>query len=452
MKYVNNILDAVGDTPMVKLNAVVRDLPCLVLLKNEAMNPTNSIKDRAAKFMVAAAEENGDLKPNGTIIEATSGNTGIALATIAAVKGYKMISVLTDKHSLEKIATLKALGSKVIICPSDVKPNDARSQFSVAERTHNRTPNSWFVNQFNNKNNIEAHFKTTGPEIWQQTEGKVTHVIAAVSTGGTICGIAKYLKSKNSNIKIIGVDTYGSVLKKYKDTGIYDVNEVYPNLIEGIGANFIPNTIDFNLIDQFVKVTDRNTAVYTQRLVKNEGIFVGNSGGAVVSAANQIKEEFTKNDVVVVVANDHGSRYFSKVFNENWMRTQGFLDKPVSIASDLVKDPTTDVITVKTTELVTHAVARMRKYKISQIPVVDKYGFVGSVDEMALFKAFLDDHRKTDTPIEEIMNPPFPIVNSFTSTTEIAELIRKGNTAVIVALDNEKHGIITKSDVLDHIN
>ena len=451
MKYANTILDTIGNTPLIKLNRVAKNIPCMVLLKNEAMNPGNSVKDRSAHFMVASAEKTKVLTEGGTIIEATSGNTGIALAMTAAAKGYKMISVLTDKHSDEKVATLKALGSQVIICPSNVKHDDNRSQYSVAKRTHERTPNSWFVNQYNNLSNVEAHYQTTGPEIWEQTEGKVTHIIAAVNTGGTLCGVAKYVKEKNPNVKIWGIDTYGSVLKKYKDTGIFDANQAYPYKTEGVGADFIPETLNFDLIDGFVKVTDKESALHTRELAKKEGLFLGNTAGGVLKAANELKGKFTKDDVVVLIPNDHGSRYYSKVYNEDWMRKQGYLEKPATIAVDLVKDTTVDVITVKTTELVAHAVDRMRKYKISQIPVVDNNGFVGSVDEMSLFKAFLDDKRKNDTPIEAIMNPAFPMVNSFTSVEEIANLISKGNAAVIVALDNEKHGIITKSDVISHI-
>ena len=451
MKYANTILDTIGNTPLVKLNNVTKDFPCLVLLKNEAMNPGNSVKDRAAKYMVSVAEENGMIKEGGTIIEATSGNTGIALATVAAVKGYRMITVLTDKHSAEKVAILKALGSEVVICPSNVKHDDIRSQYSVAKRTHERTPNSWFVNQYSNPSNTQSHYETTGPEIWKQTEGKVTHVISAVNTGGTLCGIAKYIKEQNPKAKFYGIDTYGSVLKKYKDTGIFDANQAYPYQTEGVGADFIPETLNFDLIDGFIKVTDKDSALLTRELAKKEGLFLGNTAGGVLKAANELKNEFTKDDVVVLITNDHGSRYFSKVHNEDWMRKQGYLEKPATIAVDLVKDITADVITVKTTELVAHAVERMRKYKISQIPVVDNKGFVGSVDEMSLFKAFMDDHRKNDTPIEAIMNPAFPIVNSFTPVDEIANLIRQGNTAIVVALDNEKHGIITKSDVISHI-
>ena len=451
MKYANNILDTVGNTPLVKLNNVVQELPCLVLLKNEAMNPGNSVKDRAAKNMVVVAEKTGKLKKGGTIIEATSGNTGIALAMVAAVKGYKMVTVLTDKHSTEKVATLKALGSEVVVCPSNVKHDDIRSQYSVAKRTHDRTSNSWFVNQFNNPNNIQSHYETTGPEIWEQTEGKVTHVIAPVNTGGTICGIAQYIKEQNPNVKFYGVDTYGSVLKKFKDTGIFDANQAYPYQTEGVGADFIPEILNFDLIDGFIKVTDKDSALLTRELAKKEGLFLGNTAGSVLKAAKELKGELSKDDVVVILTNDHGSRYYSKVHNEEWVKKQGYLEKPATIAVDLVKDITADVITVKTTELVAHAVERMRKYKISQIPVVNNKGFVGSVDEMSLFKAFMDDHRKNDTPIEAIMNPAFPIVNSFTAVEEVANLIKQGNTAVVVALDNEKHGIITKSDVITHI-
>ena len=266
-------MDTIGNTPLVKLNNVTKDFPCLVLLKNEAMNPGNSVKDRAAKYMVSVAEENGKIKEGGTIIEATSGNTGIALATVAAVKGYRMITVLTDKHSAEKVTILKALGSEVVICPSNVKHDDIRSQYSVAKRTHERTPNSWFVNQYSNPSNTQSHYETTGPEIWKQTEGKVTHVISAVNTGGTLCGIAKYIKEQNPKVKFYGIDTYGSVLKKYKDTGIFDANQAYPYQTEGVGADFIPETLNFDLIDGFIKVTDKDSALLTRELAKKEGLF-----------------------------------------------------------------------------------------------------------------------------------------------------------------------------------
>ncbi len=447
MRYANTVLETLGNTPMIKLQGLSKMLDCTVLVKNEAANPSLSIKDRVANYMLEKAEQDQKIKSGGTIIEATSGNAGISLAMVAAAKGYRMISVLSEKQSQEKKEILKALGSEVIVCPSDLHPNDARSAYAVASRLHDRTPNSWFVSQHNNKCNPLAHYESTGPEIWEQTDGQVTHFITTVNTGGTISGVSKFLKEKNPNIKSWGVDAYGSILKKYFETGLTDLNEVYPYETEGVGVHFVPENFNVSLVDGMQKITDRDT----KKLAKEEGLLLGNSVGAVIKAALNLKDQFNKEDTVVLLANDHGTRYLSKVYNEDWMQQKGFTEQPARTAIDLIKNPDEDVITVKTSELVSHAVGRMRKFKISQIPVVDKQGFVGSIDEMALFSAYLDDHRKSDTPISEVMNKSFPMVQEFTPIEEVLDLIRKGNSAVLVALENEKHGIITKSDVLTHI-
>lgn len=451
MGYSNSVVDTLGNTPMIQLRELSKKLGCTVLLKNEAANPSLSIKDRVANYMLTKAEEDNKIAKGGTIIEATSGNAGISLAMVAAAKGYQMISVLSEKQSREKKEILKALGSEVIICPSDLHPNDARSAYAVASRLHDRTPNSWFVSQHNNSCNTQAHYENTGPEIWKQTNGKVAHLIATVNTGGTIGGVSKYLKEQNKAIKSWGVDAYGSILKKYYDTGLIDHNEVYPYETEGVGVHFIPENFDTSLIDGMQKITDRDAAILTKDLAKQEGLLLGNSAGAVIKAALNLKQEFKEEDTIVLIANDHGTRYLSKVYNDSWIQQKGFIEQPAKMAIDLIKNPDMDVITVKTSELVSHAVGRMRKYKISQIPVVDKQGFVGSIDEMALFSAYLDDHRKSDTPISEVMNKAFPMVQEFTPIEEVLDLIRKGNSAILVALENEKHGIITKSDVLSHI-
>ncbi len=451
MTVANTILDTLGNTPMIKLHQLSSVLGCTVLVKNEAANPSLSIKDRVANYMLEKAEQDQRIHAGGTIIEATSGNAGISLALVAAAKGYKMVSVLSEKQSQEKKEILKALGSEVIVCPSDLHPNDARSAYAVASRLHDRTPNSWFVSQHNNSCNTQAHYESTGPEIWSQTDGKVTHLITTVNTGGTISGTSKFLKEQNENVKSWGVDAYGSILKKYYDTGLVDLNEAYPYETEGVGVHFIPENFDTSLVDGMQKITDRDAAMLTKKLAKEEGLLLGNSIGAVIKAALNLKGEFTPIDVVVLIANDHGTRYLSKVYNDDWMQQKGFIEQPARTAIDLIKNPDMDVITVKTSELVSHAVGRMRKFKISQIPVVDKQGFVGSIDEMSLFSAYLDDHRKSDTPISEVMNKAFPMVQEFTPIEEVLDLIRKGNSAVLVALENEKHGIITKSDVLAHI-
>lgn len=437
---------------MVKMNPLVKDVDALVLAKYETFNPGNSVKDRMALKMIEDAEADGRLKPGGTIIEGTSGNTGMGLALVAIVKGYKLICVMADKQSKEKMDILRAVGAKVMVCPTNVEPDDPRSYYSVSRRLAEETPNSWYVNQYDNPSNARAHYESTGPEIWEQTDGKITHFIVGVGTGGTISGVGKYLKEKNPNIKIWGIDTYGSVFKKYHETGVFDENEVYSYITEGIGEDILPENVDFSIIDGFTKVTDKDAAVYTQRLAKEEGMFLGNSAGAAIKGLLQLKDHFTKDDVVVVLFHDHGSRYVGKMFNDDWMRERGFLEEEVSTAVDLVKNHIEKpLITVKTEELVSHAIERMRKFQISQIPVLDSEGFVGSVDESALFTAFLEDKNTGDTPIREIMNDPFPIVKANTSLDEISGLIKNGNPAVLVALDNGKHHIITKYDVISHI-
>ncbi|WP_425236022.1 PLP-dependent cysteine synthase family protein [Ulvibacterium sp.] len=326
MEYAKNILDTIGNTPLVKINRLTAELPCLVLAKYETFNPGNSVKDRMALKMIEDAESNGLLKPGGTIVEGTSGNTGMGLALAATVKGYKLICVTTDKQSKEKVDILKAMGSEVHVCPTDVEPDDPRSYYSTARRLAQEIPNAWYVNQYDNPSNSKAHFESTGPEIWEQTQGTVTHFVVGVGTGGTISGVGRYLKSKNPDIKVWGVDTYGSVFKKYHETGIFDKNEIYPYITEGIGEDILPKNVDFNIINGFTKVTDKDAAVYTQRLAREEGMFLGNSAGAAVKGVLQLKEHFKKDDVVVVLFHDHGSRYVAKMFNDEWMRKQGFLD------------------------------------------------------------------------------------------------------------------------------
>ena len=324
MAYSNNILETIGNTPLIKLNSITNDIEALVLAKVEYFNPGNSVKDRMAVKMVEDAEKDGRLKPGGTIVEGTSGNTGMGLALAAIVKGYKLICVTTDKQSKEKIDILKAVGAKVIICPTNVEPDDPKSYYSTAKRIGDETENSWYVNQYNNLSNREAHYLSTGPEIWEQTDGKITHFVVGVGTGGTISGVAKFLKEKNSNIKIWGIDTYGSVFKKYHETGVFDKNEVYPYITEGIGEDIIPENVDFDLIDHFEKVTDEDAARFTRKLAKEEGIFAGNSCGAAVKGVIQLKKHFSKDDVVVVLLHDSGSRYVGKIYNDEWMKSNGF--------------------------------------------------------------------------------------------------------------------------------
>lgn len=449
MEYAENILGTIGNTPMVKINKIIGDIPALVLAKYETFNPGNSVKDRMAVKMIEDAEADGRLKPGGTIIEGTSGNTGMGLALVAIVKGYKMVCVISDKQSKEKIDILKAVGSKVVVCPTNVAPEDPRSYYSTSKRLAEETPNSWYVNQYDNPSNTKAHYERTGPEIWKQTDGKVTHFVVGVGTGGTISGVGKYLKEQNPNVKIWGIDTYGSVFKKYHETGIFDENEIYPYITEGIGEDILPKNVDFSVIDGFTKVTDKDAAIYTQKLAKMEGFFLGNSAGAAIKGLLQLKDKFTKDDVVVVLFHDHGSRYVGKMYNDEWMRERGFVEDQAKNASDLIKEhEDLPLITVKTEELVGHAIERMKKYNISQIPVEDTTGFVGALDETDLLRKYLENKNVADLPIKEVMHKPFPIVKKSTPIEEISKLIHKENNAVLVDLGDGNYNIITKHDII----
>ncbi|MGE6353040.1 pyridoxal-phosphate dependent enzyme [Flavobacterium sp. NPDC079362] len=452
MDFSNNILETIGNTPLVKLNKIVAEIDALVLAKVETFNPGNSVKDRMAVKMVEDAEADGRLKPGGTIIEGTSGNTGMGLALVAIIKGYKLICVISDKQSKEKMDILRAVGAKVVVCPTDVEPTDPRSYYSVSKRLAEETPNSWYVNQYDNMSNSLAHYEQTGPEIWKQTDGKITHFVVGVGTGGTISGVGKYLKEKNPNIKIWGIDTYGSVFKKYHETGIFDENEIYSYITEGIGEDILPKNVDFSLIDGFTKVTDKDAAVYTRKIALEEAIFVGNSAGACIKGLLQLKEHFKPEDVVVVLFHDSGSRYVGKMFNDDWMRERGFLEENITKAEDVIKDHIDkELIVVRTEELVSHAIERMRKYKISQIPVVDINGFVGSVDETDLFRSYVADKNVAEKPIKEVMGKPFPIVKLGTPIEEVSKLFTKENDAVLVDLGNGNHHIITKYDIIGSI-
>ena len=452
MNYAKNILETIGNTPLVQLNRIVKDLPCKVFAKVEYFNPGHSCKDRMALKMVEDAEADGRLKPGGTIIEGTSGNTGMGLALAAIVKGYKLICVITDKQSKEKMDILRAVGAKVIVCPTDVEPTDPRSYYSVSKRLAEETPNAWYVNQYDNLSNTKANYEQTGPEIWQQTDGKVTHFIVGVGTGGTISGIGKYLKEQNPEVKIWGVDTYGSVFKKYHETGVFDENEIYSYVTEGIGEDILPKNVDFSVIDHFTKVTDKDAAVYCRKLAVEEGIFVGMSSGSAIKGLLQLKDELKPDDVVVVLFHDSGSRYVGKIFNDEWMRERGYLDEKIITAEDLIKNHIDKpLIVVRTEELVSHAVDKMRQFKISQIPVIDNTGFVGSLDDAHLLQAFVNNPEIAETPIKELMGQPYPVIAKNTVVEEVSKLITKDNNAVLVDLGNGAHHIITKYDIINSI-
>lgn len=452
MKYANNILETIGNTPLVKINKLTKDIPALVLAKVETTNPGNSIKDRMALKMIEDAEKSGVLKPGGTIIEGTSGNTGMGLAIAAVIKGYNCIFTSTDKQSKEKFDALRAFGAEVIVCPTNVDPEDERSYYSVSSRLEREVPNSWKPNQYDNPSNAQAHYETTGPEIWEQTEGKITHLVVGVGTGGTISGTAKFLKEKNPNIKILGIDTYGSVFKKYKETGEFDKNEIYPYITEGIGEDFLPKNVDFSLIDHFEKVTDKDAAIMTRKIARNEGIFVGNSAGSAMAGLLQMKDMFKEGDVVVVIFHDHGTRYLGKMFNDEWMRDRGFLEEDKKVAKDLIVSHTDmPLVTVGSGELVSHAVEKMRKFNISQIPVIKDDSFAGSIDESTIFKVLVDNPKVLDEKIETVMGKPYPIVEFSRPIQEVSAMISPETPAVLVKLENGKHNIITKYDIINCI-
>ncbi len=449
MKISNNILETIGNTPLVKLNKVTREVDATVLAKVEYFNPGSSVKDRMAIKMVEDAEADGRLQPGGTIVEGTSGNTGMGLALAAIVKGYKLICVSTDKQSKEKFDILRAVGAEVIVCPTDVAPDDPRSYYSTSKRISEETPNSWYVNQYDNPSNTVAHYEQTGPEIWEQTEGKITHFVVGVGTGGTISGVGKYLKEKNPNIKIWGIDTYGSVFKKYHETGIFDENEIYSYITEGIGEDILPENVNFDVIDGFEKVTDKDAAVYTRRMAREEGIFAGNSCGAAIKGLIQLKHHFKKDDVVVVLLHDSGSRYVAKIYNDEWMRERGFLDEAVVTAGDLVKaHENKPLVSLFAEELISHAVSKMRKYDISQIPVMKDNTFVGSIDDRVIYQCLIDKPELLDSPVSSIMDAPFPVVPHSTSVEELCGLINKNTPAVLVNIGENNYHIVTRYDII----
>jgi cystathionine beta-synthase len=452
MKACKNILETIGNTPLVKLNKITKDLPCDVYAKVETFNPGNSIKDRMALKMIEDAERDGRLKPGGTIIEGTSGNTGMGLAIAAVIKGYKCIFTTTDKQSKEKVDALRAFGAEVIVCPTDVDPEDPRSYYSVSSRLVNEVPNSWKPNQYDNLSNSQAHYEQTGPEIWEQTEGKITHLVVGVGTGGTICGTGKYLKEKNPNIKILGIDTYGSVFKKYKETGIFDKDEIYSYITEGIGEDFLPANVDFSIIDHFEKVTDKDGAVMTRRIPREEGIFAGNSAGAAMAGLLQMKLMFKKGDVVVVIFHDHGTRYLGKMFNDDWMRDRHFLEMTKPKAIDLVAHHKgKKLLTIDVESTVHDALALLNKYDISQLPVTEKGKVVGSLNDTYLFNRLIEDNGVKSKAVKLLMQPAFPVVGEKASIEEVSKLITKDNNAVLLRDMGGNMHIITKHDIIQAV-
>jgi cystathionine beta-synthase len=447
----DNILDTIGNTPLVRINALTRGVTeAEVLVKLETFNPGQSIKDRMAVKMIEDAERDGSLKPGGTIVEGTSGNTGMGLAITAVIKGYRCIFTTTDKQSKEKIDALKAFGAEVIVCPTDVDPEDPRSYYSVSSRIAREIPDAWKANQYDNLSNTRAHYEWTAPEIWEQTHGRVNHLVVGVGTGGTVSGIGRYLKERNPAVRVWGIDTYGSVFKKYKETGIFDKNEIYPYITEGIGEDFLPANVDFAIIDHFEKVTDKDAAIMTRRLAREEGIWAGNSAGAAMAGVIQLSEHFKKGDIVVVVFHDHGSRYLGKMFNDEWMRAKGFLEVSGMTARDLVAMGVSgELYSVEAAQPVEVAVRVMSEHDFSQISVTKDGRIIGSLNEAHLYEEFCRDTDLKTKPVEAIMQQAFPFVDASTPVDLLSTMITPSNPALLVRdFKTQKTFIITRSDII----
>lgn len=450
MDIKNNILETIGNTPLIRLNKVAKDFPCMVLAKVDYFNPGNSIKDRMALKMVEVAEKEGKLKPGGTIIEGTSGNTGMGLALAAVVKGYKCIFVTTDKQSKEKADILKAVGAEVIVCPTNVMPDDPRSYYSVAARLAKETPNSYHMNQYDNLANRLAHYETTGPEIWNQTDGKITHLVCTAGTGGTITGAAKFLKEKNPAIQVWAIDVYGSLLTKYFRTGEIDMNEVHPYISEGFGEDFVPKNYDMSVIDHFEQVTDKDGAVMARRLAKEEGLFCGYSAGSCFQGLIQLKDRLKKDDLVVCIFHDHGSRYVGKIYNDQWMIERGFLD--VKTFKDVVSARGTQrIITLDPEQTVAEAVELMKKYDIEHIPVMNGNGPAGAISEGGLFQKIFDNPEIKNAKVKDVLEPSYPLVPFDMPVEKLSHLINKENGAVLARDEAGNFHIVTKYDVIQSL-
>ena len=448
MDIKNNILETIGHTPLIRFNKLTRDLPCPVLAKVEYFNPGNSAKDRMALKMVEVAEKDGRLQPGGTIIECTSGNTGLGLALAAVVKGYKCIFTTTDKQSKEKIDILKALGAEVIVCPTNVEPDDPRSYYSIARRLAKEIPNSFHANQYDNLANRLAHYESTGPEIWEQTDGKVTHLVVATGTGGTVTGTAMYLKEKNPKIQVWAMDPFGSLLTKYFRTGELDMNQVHPYITEGIGEDFVPQNYDMNVIDQFEQVSDKDAAIMARRIAREEGLFCGYSAGTAVQGLIQLKDQLKKDDLVVVILHDHGSRYVGKIYNDQWMIERGFLD--VKTFKDIIAGRGAKrLISASPENTVAEAFELMQKYHIENLPVLRNGEPVGAISESGLFTRLMTNGGDIKgRRIGDLLEKAYPIVSFDTPLERLSTLITKENGAVLGKDDSGNFHIVTKYDVI----
>lgn len=449
MKYCKNILETIGNTPLVQLQRVNDGIPCICLIKMETFNPGHSIKDRMAVKMIEDAEKDGRLKPGGTIIECTSGNTGMGLALGGIVKGYRCIFTTTDKQSKEKVDMLKALGAEVIVCPTNVEPDDPRSYYAVAERLSREIPNSFWCNQYDNLSNRQAHYESTGPEIWEQTDGKITHLVVGVGTGGTVSGTAKYLKERNPEIKVWGVDTYGSVFKKYHETGEFDPKEIYPYITEGIGEDILPKNVDFSLIDHFEKVSDKDAALVARRLAREEGMLLGYSAGSAVGGLLQLKDRLSPEDVVVVIIHDHGSRYVGKIYNDDWMRVRGFLEEDMTV-NDLIRRKENKVFfSIEADQTLREAFRVMKEHDLSQLPVTRGDDIIGSVTESLVLNLLLENPiANADKLIQDVMAEPFPWIDIETPLKRMNRLLDKRVPAILCKDHAGQVHILTQYDVI----
>ncbi|MEN9414743.1 MAG: hypothetical protein RLZ62_1047 [Bacteroidota bacterium] len=453
MKYCQNILQTIGNTPLVQLNRVASDIPGLVLAKVETFNPGNSIKDRMAVKMIDDAEARGDLKPGGTIIECTSGNTGMGLALVGCVRGYRCIFTTTDKQSKEKVDLLKALGAEVIVCPTNVEPDDPRSYYSVARRLSTEIPNSFWCNQYDNLSNRQAHYESTGPEIWEQTDGKITHLIVGVGTGGTVSGTARFLKEKNPDIQVWGADTYGSVFKKYHETGIFDPKEIYPYITEGIGEDILPANVDFSLINLFEKVSDKDAALWARRLAREEGILLGYSAGSAMGALWQLRSHLKPTDVAVLIFHDHGSRYVGKIYNDDWMRERGFLEDELKVSDIISRKKDRRFIGVQANDTVRNAFNIMKSNDISQMPVLEDDKVVGSITETQVLHFLLENPlNNSEKTVNTVMGEAFPTVKADLPISQLSRFISREIPAVITYDRSGGVHIVTQYDLIQALD
>jgi cystathionine beta-synthase len=454
----DSVLGTIGDTPLVRINEIASDLPCTVLGKVEFFNPGGSVKDRIGISMIEDAEEQGLIEPGGTIIEGTSGNTGAGLAIAAIAKGYRCIFTTTDKQSREKVDVLRGLGAEVLICPTNVEPDDPRSYYSVARRLAEEIPNSVYLNQYDNPSNPKIHYETTGPELWEQTDGQITHYVAGAGTGGTISGTGRYLKEQDEAVRVIGVDPAGSVFHKYFHEGVFDEDEIYPYFTEGVGEDILPENMDFDVVDDFVEIEDKTAMQMTRRLAQEEGLFIGQSCGMAVAGALQWlqrhEDDLSADDVVVVLLPDSGFRYLSKTYNDEWMRNHGFLErKPDVTAGEVLslRREHTDLIAAAPGDPIGDVIETMTEKGISQMPVIDEGEVVGSITETRILNRLIDAPDARTKPVRTIMGEPFPVVPDSLHLDHLSAYLEQNAGAVLVDHgpdSQEGYSVLTKSDLI----